>query len=1611
MRRNVIGKVLSIVLSAAMVMTPAGEAFAASAVIEAEEVLVEAGDEFSEDGVAEDAEIEESSSEDLFEEPASEDLDITNEAQLSEDAEIEADPDEEVLMAEAQKLPTGATSVSDPVEMGANLKGQLYKWTDDKNKEHIGLYFFSENNTGFVISKTAETAFWPEHKTITDVIFGANITEIGYAVFSGCEALENITLPESLTTIGGSAFSRCSSLTSITIPKRVSKTDAWIFQDCTNLKTVTLTAGMTAIPDNILSVQLNHGYVETINIPSAATAIGTMAFYGQNNLKTVNFNGSKITKIGSGAFAECGMTQISIPDTVTTIESNAFENCSKLTSLALPKNLNSYGFRAFAGCSSITSITIPRKVVSANGFAFEDCIGLTEVTFEDGMTAIPAAALQNMEKGNITTINIPASVTSIGEKAFSCQSALKNVKFAAGSKLTTIENEVFYKTGIEGIDLPDTVTTIGSSAFCECSALENIDLPSSLTTLGYMAFGSCTALTSMLIPKKVSTCGGYVFNKCNGITEVTFEEGMTRIPDNILSVTENGGFVERVTIPSSVTEIGENAFVNQITLKNVIIKTDKLVTIGYNAFYNTGIEQISLPDSVKTIGYSAFANCVNLTGITLPSSLETLGYNAFYKCSGLTSITIPKNVKESGGSVFVGCTGLETVTFESGMETIPQDMLNGYENSYVRYVVLPSTIKTIKRNAFYNNKNIQIVYYTGSKESKKKITIEDGNDDLKNAEWIITKAVTGISLDVTNKVFYTEDLTTDASKEFTIKATVKPEDAKILDVEASYANTTGNAVVYATAGARKDNVTEVKVKLTGEAGKSTVTVRSVDGGFTAVLNVQVKEKEKAAAPYFVVNGMLAQDAAYMSEGDVLSIESETVGAQIFYGKSADEVIASVKYDDSIGRFLSNNKSVYEFIDELTGGEEITESRTIFAAAFKKDCITSAAKSVKVIYTALTDEWGDVAEEDRAQFAGDASKIPSGVWIPEKILNDESLVYSGSKLTLKDVKVYFGKTLLTSGKDYSVTYKNNVAAADKSAAVHPEIIVATKGNYGPEKLSIGFTIRALDITEENSSVTFVTLNEKANQAELKADPKLKVSGKALKLGTDYDLTITKTGTETVVSPLKEAGVYDITITGKGNYQGGYFVAKAIQVVGATSVKVSSLTISKPVNKTIPENWDGKDQSIFAQNLTVTSKGTTVTDGIDIIYSTVTAPGKATVTVAGNGKDVSIDGKEVYFVGSKTLTYTVSGSVPMKNVEVTLPVITVTFSEDGNELTGYVLKHDGKTLTEDVDYTVSYKDNQKAGKASVTFKGLKAYTGSVTKKFTIAKVDITKVNVLNENGIVFDEKAESYSFTKGGVKPSVSLEGIPESAYTVTYQNNKAVNAFNASKKAPTVKITAKGNYQGTVSKHFTITTADISKLKVSANNLLYSASPKKYTQTPVILDTDAAKLVSGKDFEKKIDYVYAQDCTVTQKQGKGKKAKTVSVSRCAGDLVENTDIIPAGTYLKLTVTGKGNYEGQASATYAIAGAKIGSLKFTVNGGQAYSFTGKEIRPGKSSITVQKKSGSSYVPMDATESYGCYDIVSYKNNVNKGTATITLKGKGDYAGTTTVTFKISGKVANK
>ena len=535
---------------------------------------------------------------------------------------------------------------------------------------------------------------------IPSTLGGYPVTSIGYCAFYGCSGLTSVTIPDGVTSIESYAFSGCSaSLFDTTTISGVKLVDGWAVGNTGSLSGSLDLTGIRGIGSS--AFECCSG-LTSVTIPDSVTNIGASAFFGCSGLTSVTIPNS-VTSIGSLAFYCCrGLTSVTIPNSVTSIGSYAFSCCSGLTSLTIPNSVTSIGSYAFSGCSGLTSVTIGFGVTNIGDFAFSDCSGLMSFAVADGNPSYKSVSdllLTKDGKTLVTGINgdvtIPNSVTSIGSSAFSGCSGLTSVTIP--NSVTNIGSYAFQNCeGLTSVTIPNSVTSIGYSAFNGCSGLTSVTIGNGVTSIGYDAFYGCSGLTSVTIPDSVTSIGYSAFSRCNGLTSVTIQQ---YVCDRLASIFPSYQSVTDIVISDCVTNIGVAVFSGCSNLTSVTIGTS-VRNIGDSAFSGcSGLTSVTIPNSVTNVGYKAFYGCNDLTSVTIGSGVTSIGESAFSGCSGLTDLTIPDSVTSISPSAFYRCSGLTNMTIGSGVTSICDSAFSGCRG--LMSVTIPNSVTNVGYKAFY----------------------------------------------------------------------------------------------------------------------------------------------------------------------------------------------------------------------------------------------------------------------------------------------------------------------------------------------------------------------------------------------------------------------------------------------------------------------------------------------------------------------------------------------------------------------------------------------------------------------------------------------------------------------------------------------------------------------------------------------------------------------------------------------------------------------------------------------------------------------------------------------------------------------------------------------
>ena len=678
-------------------------------------------------------------------------------------------------------------------------------------------------------------------------------------------------------------------------------------------------------------------------------------------------------------------------------------------------------------------------------------------------------------------------------------------------------------------------------------------------------------------------------------------------------------------------------------------------------------------------------------------------------------------------------------------------------------------------------------------------------------------------------------------------------------------------------------------------------------------------------------------------------------------------------------------------------------REISDGAFR-DCVSLTELTIPKTITHIgADAFSGCSNLQDVYYDGDVSnwnkiEIESG---NECLLNAN--IYYGSTETVSVESVSFEKEALTIHLEetaelhYIILPENSTNKKVTFETSDPDV-VTVDANGRMKGVSVGTAI--ITITTVDGSKTAqctVTVTDEPVQEEgiyiknlepaytytgtaIKPEIEVYDTGILLKPKTDYTITYKNTtnaytfqGTDQdhpTANDKKKAPQIIIKSNSKGNYKGSrtvYFSIEPVSIETDEQLYIENeitLKETTKVQRPVPViTFNGK---------TVSSKEYTLTylDSEGNVLDKKTGPKTAGMYM------IRIEGNNKNFTGTKEIKLTVSEETNKQKAVALSKAVTVTteaaeYDGDPKETAIFTNKA-GYELIQGTDYTAVYTKNVNAGTATVTATGKGIYTGTVKKTFKITP----RLYEEHKNEFRFDVSDAVYS--KGGAIPEVHVfwndnELKTGTDYTLKYTNNKKVTDESVS-RWPTVTITFKGNFKGAVTKDFFIDPKPLDQITITSKDKVYSAKANAWKSAPVLKDTDGKTLKAGTDYEKTITYT------------------TVD-----GD--ELPAVVEADTLVKVTVTGKGNYTGTAETFYRIleTGKDISKLTFKIANKE---YTGSPVTLNDNDI-LSIKSGKNELDLKLGTDY---EIVRYTNNVKKGTAKVTFRGKGDYGGEKTVSFKI-------
>ena len=553
-------------------------------------------------------------------------------------------------------------------------------------------------------------------KLLKTIKIPSGVTAIPDQCFDGCSLLESVTIPEGVTTIGDYAFGYCN-LNALTLPESLEKIGGYAFTGNKSLKSVNIPAkvktieteafnscGLTelVIPEGVQTIGYNtfgRNSLQNLTLPSTVTSIGGSAFDNNNNLQSIICNAVTPPTLDGDAFSIGITPSIKVPMASIAAYRKAygwkdFSNYygGEVVADGITYRIDENGAMVAAVEPSLTEANVPSTVefegnqypvIKINDNVFAGNTNLTAVTLPEGLVEIGGFAFKGCK--NLESVTLPESLTTLGDYAFISCKLLKTIKIPSG--VTTIPNDCFYKcSSLESVTIPEGVTDIGGAAFSGCN-LKALTLPESLETIGNYAFEDNRSLKSVNIPAKVKTIGVQAFYNC-GLTDLVIPEGVQTID----SYAFFNNSLQNLTLPSTITSIGESTFRYNYGLQSITCNAATPPTLGDDAFYGCyNIQEVKVPLASiaayrKVYGWKNYSNYYGGEEVIDGVAYRIDDKGAYVQAAIMT---------ESEVSL------AENVAFEGAQYPLYKIADNAFAgNGSITLVTVPATVETIGSNAF-----------------------------------------------------------------------------------------------------------------------------------------------------------------------------------------------------------------------------------------------------------------------------------------------------------------------------------------------------------------------------------------------------------------------------------------------------------------------------------------------------------------------------------------------------------------------------------------------------------------------------------------------------------------------------------------------------------------------------------------------------------------------------------------------------------------------------------------------------------------------------------------------------------------------------------------------
>ena len=1485
---------------------------------------------------------------------------------------------------------------------------------------------------------------------LSEIEIPANVTELYLNAFAGCSALEEIFIHENIEIINP-GYCQCGSYEVATENLNYASQDGVLFN-----KNFSVLIGYPSlktdenyeIPDSveiICDYAFSNCYnLKKIEIPESVTTIGKSAFERCLCLETIKLP-ANVDVVSEQLFASCeNLSEIQLGENITEIGRWAFSGCINLKTIELPDDLTIIDKYAFSICKNLEKIIIPKLVTEIRDYAFVNCVNISEFVFEGAKPIIDKYAFEGLGYENTSIVyypntwdGIPTEIYHVGDRFTWASYENGNCTIVGHNwnndytidKEATCEEEgsqsihcgrcdekkevvVIEKTGHtvvidEAVEPTCEDSGLTEGEHCEvCGKVlveqsiidktghtEVIDksVEPTCEDSGLTEGSHCSRCGEILVPQKtVASIGhqltNYTLNgdgtktaQCTScLQNITvndevysgiFGEGITWFIDskNTMYVQGNGNMpsgdlpwesykkiIEKIVLEDGITTISSYAFAECYGLNEIVIP-DGVSSIENCAFQNcSSLKRIILPDSVKVIGSSVFDGCSSLTDIRLPEELDTIKLWTFRKCSSLEKIILPKYLTTIQGYAFVECTNLREIEIPKSVVSI-----GGYafaNCSNLKKIILPSDMDTIGSCAFYGCSSLQ------------EIIIPEGVTTVGESAFHTCSSLASIILPRSiNKLGYGAFSDCNGLK----KMVIKNPNCVIQD----YYDFTlpKNVIIIGEVGSTADNYAKKYDRVFKEYKRHTVQFvtgiddvvasQSIDTMFEIIQPKQIEKEGYFLKGWYTSEQIQNETTKWDFANDVVEGDMtlyagwEANKHTVIFKNGEDEELLETSFGEKLfvptiekegysligwytSKTIKDETTKWEFDNDVVTGDMILYAywEPIYKVQFfakgvlieEQEIINGCTVNIPKDNENLYVGW----------YTSNQTKDESTQWNFEEDTVDRNLVLY-AKVKYK-INYYVGNTLIES--QYVVEDELTKQPDDREGLYEGWY---TSNQIKDESTKWDFTVDTINrdinlYAKQIYKVVFYDEGKKihevqAIEGETIEEPKLEIellsgwhtSDRIKDDSTLWDFSRSITRNLVLYSRHKE--IYSVKF-----YDERIFVGQH-DVVEGEKVEVLELPAKQGY---FLEGWsvlgtlynfdtavwsDLKLYAVWSDILPVDIPKADIPSEESVEYGT-------SIELSTNIKDTKI-------------YYTLDGSEPNRNSKRYAEPIVI---KTDTVIKAFAVKdgyRDSKIATYEYTMLPYTEDHGDVLPADIPVDGIPEglwIAGVEDRYYTGGKINFD-LRVYDYKTLLIDKKD-----------------------YSVTYKNNTKVNDASVVKSAPTITITGKGNYSGTITKTFKILPLDISQDVFSSENIVLNYNKKVQKPVPAVL-------FNGKKLNNKTDYSVEY---ISDKEDGYKEP---------------------GNY-DIRVIGKGNFTGNRTITLSITEQTIIS-KASVSKIPSQKYTGQEIKP-----EIIVKIGKTTLGNED------YDL-TYFNNVDVGTATITITGKGSYVGTKNVTFNITGNPMSK